>query len=86
MSFTISHDPDQGEFYLDDSGVKAFLAYRKLEGKTLDLYHTSVPPALEGQGIAAALTEHALQFAKDNGYSVQPTCAYVQKYLQDHPQ
>lgn len=86
MSFTISHDPDQGEFYLDDSGVKAFLAYRKLEGKTLDLYHTSVPPALEGQGIAAALTEHALQFAKDNGYSVLPTCAYVQKYLQDHPQ
>lgn len=86
MSFNVSHDPDKGEFYLDDPNGKAVLAYRKLDGQTLDLYHTSVPQALEGQGVAAALTEHALQFAREQGYSVQPTCAYVQKYLQEHPQ
>ncbi|MCB2551655.1 N-acetyltransferase, partial [Listeria monocytogenes] len=32
--------------------------------------------------IAAALTEHALQYADRMGYSVLPSCSYVERYIE----
>lgn len=84
MSFDIAHDPDQSEFYLDSDSGRACLAYRQLGQDTLDLYHTSVPESLQDQGIAAALTERALAYAKEKGYAVQPTCPYVKHYMSEH--
>lgn len=84
MSFDIAHDPDHSEFYLDSDAGRACLAYRQLGPDTLDLYHTSVPASLQDRGIAAALTERALAYAKEKGFAVQPTCPYVQRYMTEH--
>ncbi len=79
---TIQHDPDDKQFFITIDGTRAYLAYMDLGRKTLDIYRTFVPNALRGKGLAAKLTEHALQFASDRGYEVIPSCSYVERYMQ----
>jgi uncharacterized protein len=57
-----------------------------LSNGTLVMTHTAVHPSLQGRGIAAALVETALAFARSEGLKVDPVCSYVQAYLQKHPE
>jgi len=57
-----------------------------LSNGTLVMTHTAVHPSLQGRGIAAALVERALAFARAEGLKVDPVCSYVQGYLQRHPE
>ncbi|MCY1458073.1 GCN5-related N-acetyl-transferase [compost metagenome] len=43
-----------------------------------------MPNALRGRGIAAALTEQALEYADRMGYTVIPSCSYVERYMERH--
>jgi predicted GNAT family acetyltransferase len=52
--------------------------------QTLDFYRTFVPDALRGRGIAAALTKRALDYADSIGYTVIPSCSYVERYMERH--
>jgi len=63
-------------------GHCAYLAYMDLGKQTLDMYRTFVPDALRGQGIAAVLTQHALEYAEREGYQVIPSCSYVERYIE----
>ncbi|MEM6525615.1 MAG: GNAT family N-acetyltransferase [Bacteroidota bacterium] len=63
----------------------AELVYRIRAGK-MYLMHTWVPPELEGQGIASALAEFALNYAKDHGQEVVVYCPFVKAYIQKHPE
>jgi uncharacterized protein len=72
-------------FELEVEGHTAFINY-KLSGNALTLIHTEVPPELGGKGVAAAIVEKALAFAKEKGYKIVPLCPYVQTYLKRHPE
>ncbi|MAB23369.1 GNAT family N-acetyltransferase [Pseudomonas neustonica] len=78
---TVQHDPEGKQFYVIVDGARAYLAYMDLGKKTLDIYRTFVPNALRGKGLAAKLTEHALRYAEDEGYTVLPSCSYVEWYM-----
>lgn len=78
----IMHDPENKHFYVIVNGARAYLAYMDLGKQTLDIYRTFVPDILRGQGIAARLTEHALQYARLRGYTVIPSCSYVERYME----
>ncbi|WP_373187121.1 GNAT family N-acetyltransferase [Halopseudomonas sp.] len=78
----IQHDQNDKQFYVTIDGSRAYLAYMDLGKKTLDIYRTFVPNALRGNGLAARLTEHALQYASERGYQVIPSCSYVERYMQ----
>ena len=75
---TVQHDPEGKQFYVIVDGARAYLDLGK---KTLDIYRTFVPNALRGKGLAAKLTEHALRYAEDEGYTVLPSCSYVEWYM-----
>lgn len=79
---SIRHDPAGHQFEMIVEGHRAYLAYMDLGKQTWDIYRTFVPNELRGQGIAAALTEHALQYAEGMGYSVIPSCSYVERYME----
>lgn len=74
-SLSIHHDVGGHQFETTVDGHRAYLAYMDLGKQTLDIYRTFVPDSLRGRGIAAALTEHALQYADRMGYSVIPSCS-----------
>lgn len=49
------------------------------------LDHTFVPPALNGQGLAATLTEAALILARNDQVLIIPQCSYVARWIERHP-
>ena len=79
---SVQHDVAGHQFETTVDGHRAYLAYMDLGKQTLDIYRTFVPDALRGRGIAAALTAEALAYAEDAGYSVIPSCSYVERYME----
>ncbi len=81
----VQHDPNRHRFFLEVSGGTAELAYRRLDEHTVDLAHTGVPEAAEGQGIGGKLAKAAFSWARQNGVKVVVSCPFVRKWLERHP-
>jgi predicted GNAT family acetyltransferase len=58
--------------------------YHRVDGARV-LDHTFVPPALNGQGLAAILTEAALTLAQKDQVRIVPRCSYVARWIDRHP-
>lgn len=82
----IRHEPAHHRFVARVSGTEAVIDYREANPGTLDYHHTFVPPALRGGGIASELTAFALNYARDNGFKVRPTCPFTARYIERHPE
>jgi predicted GNAT family acetyltransferase len=83
---TVEHDLAGHQFQVNLDGHCAYLAYMDLGKQTLDIYRTFVPNALRGCGIAAALTDKALAYAHNAGYTVIASCSYVERYMERQQQ
>jgi len=79
----VSHNPAASRFEALVAGELCVCAYRRT-GATLLMTHTEVPRALEGRGIAAALVQAALDWARAEGLKVRPLCSYVASYMRRH--
>ncbi|HRI18767.1 MAG TPA: GNAT family N-acetyltransferase [Burkholderiaceae bacterium] len=84
-SIAIEHLPVRGRFQAHVDGRLCVADYR-LAGGQMQMIHTEVAPDLQGRGIAAALVEAALAYARANGLKVVPLCSYVRAYMRRHPQ
>lgn len=82
---TITHNEKIQRFELQQDGQTAYLSYIK-NGDVLNYNHTIVPPELGGQGIGSQLAKHALDYARDNGKKVVPSCSFVDNYITKHPE
>jgi predicted GNAT family acetyltransferase len=82
---SVSHNPAAGVFEIRTDVGTALLRYAHEDGK-LNLIHTEVPQALEGRGYGAALAKTALDYAESVGLKVIPSCPFVRKYIQRHPE
>jgi len=79
----VAHDPAACRFEIRTEQGTALLTYRR-RGADLDLVHTEVPKPLEGRGYASALATTALDYARQEGARVIPSCPYVKTFLQRH--
>lgn len=80
----ITHQPDRHCFEVVADGLPCLCAY-SLQGSTVVFTSTRVPSAVGGRGIAAALVEAALSWARAQGHRVRPDCSYVHRYIAQHP-
>ncbi len=83
----IQHQPEQRRFIFDFDKQQAVLEYA-LEtnpaGKTtIDFYHTFVPPEFRGKGFAETLVRHAMAWARNQGYEIEASCWYAEKFLRN---
>ena len=62
------------------------LIYSQLAPDTLELVHTEVDPKLRGRGVAEAIADAAFEHARAHGMRIVPTCPYVQRWLEKHPE
>ena len=69
-------------FELNIDGKIAFLEYQHQGAEILAFTHTFVPPELRGRNLAAILTKHALEDARQQGKKVAPLCSYVDAFMQ----
>lgn len=70
---------------LVDGTVAGSMVYRP-HGEALELVHTEVGEAHQGQGLAGQLARFALDEARRSGRKIIPSCAYIATYLERHPQ
>jgi predicted GNAT family acetyltransferase len=78
------HRPQECCFLYQTGQAEARLDYRLLQingHNAVDFYHTFVPPALRGQGIAAALTTAGLDWARQQQLRIHASCSYVAQQL-----
>ena len=85
MTPEIEHLAADGRFQALVDGQRCVADYR-LDSGVMTITHTHVPTALEGRGIAAALTRAALEHARAAGLKVRPLCSYARVYMQRHPE
>jgi uncharacterized protein len=78
------HDDAAHRFTLSIGAAVAVLDYREHDPRTLEYYHTFVPPALRGRGVASRLVANALRYALTQGLGVIPACPFVATFIRRH--
>jgi predicted GNAT family acetyltransferase len=85
MSFDITHDSVARRFEARVDGEESTLDY-ELDGNVMTITHVKVPEPVGNRGIAAALTEAALSYARERSLRVVPRCPYAATYVARHRQ
>jgi predicted GNAT family acetyltransferase len=85
MNLQIEHLPDRGRFQAIVEGMPCVADYR-LSGGVMMITHTEVAPQLEGRGIASALMDEVMAYARKAGLKVRPLCSFARSYMQRHPE
>jgi predicted GNAT family acetyltransferase len=74
-----------GRFEIERNGETAYLEY-SLAGNILVLSHTEIPEKLRHLGLASALAETGLRWARERKLKVDIVCPSVQQYVAKHPE
>jgi uncharacterized protein len=82
----VVHDARDLRFRIHLPGGVAELAYVPLSETLLDLYSTWVPPEERGRRVADRLVRAALAHARERKMRVVPSCWYVRRWLDAHPE
>ncbi len=76
----VIHSPEYSRFeILSEAGV-AHLDYF-IDGNSMTIHHTFVPPVFRGMGYAALLAEAACTYAEQSKLTIIPKCSYIESYL-----
>lgn len=73
------------EIMLEGSDHPAELTW-VADGTTRVADHTFVPPEARGLGLAAKLVEALVEDAREQGFTIKPTCSYVATMFRRHPE
>jgi uncharacterized protein len=73
-------------FEVEEAGETAYLEFELDHGGWITLWHTEVPEALRGRGIAGMLAKTALEYARDNKLKVDVVCPLVANYISKNPE
>jgi uncharacterized protein len=84
-TFGVRHNKAAHRFEVAVDGEVARADYR-IDGSVMQMFHTEVPVAFEGRGIAASLVRAAIDYARENGLKILPACSYVRVYMRRHPE
>ena len=85
MKLPVQHNRADNRFEIEVEGSLAFLEYAERNGVMI-LQHTLVPTALRGQGLAASLTQFAIETARQEKKKIDPLCSYAAAFFQKHPE
>ena len=85
MTVAVTHNAGSQRFEATVDGQLCVADYQ-LRGNVMWMTHTGVPAAVGGRGIAAELVRVALAWAEEKGYTVEPSCSYVEVYMRRHPE
>ena len=79
----MNHNKEKNRFEEKLQNELAIIEYN-LNNNIFDLYHTEVPEALQGKGIATKLVREVLGYLKKQGYKVKPSCPFIADYIAEN--
>jgi predicted GNAT family acetyltransferase len=77
---TVNHDVHARRFSVVVDGCEGVLDYTLADG-VMTIFHTGVPDAIGGRGVAAALMGAAVEAAREAGWRIVPRCSYAAEFL-----
>ena len=86
MSTEVLHQPDKNRYviFLDGEEVGEACYTEREDRWVFD--HTFVNPVHQGKNLAAILVRDAFVDVRENQHvKVEPTCSYVVRYMEKHP-
>ncbi|TNN52838.1 Protein NATD1 [Liparis tanakae] len=86
---TVEHDRRNRRFTVAPPGSgaePAVLLYRFTGEKEVDLMSTFVPETFRGRGVAALLSQAAMDFLSEENLKARVSCWYIKKYIKNNPQ
>ena len=81
-----SQSVSRNRFEFDEDGETAYLEFDVDGHGWMTLWHTEVPPALRGRGIAGVLAQTAFEYAREHNLKVDVICPLANDYVQKHPE
>jgi len=76
----------RSRFEITQDGQTAWLEFDTDGHGWLTLWHTEVPEALRGRGLAQELVTTAFQYAKEHNLKVDIVCPIAHHVVQTHPE
>jgi predicted GNAT family acetyltransferase len=67
-------------------GHECTIEVRRWSERIVEFKHTVVSPALRGEGVGQRFVSAALGWARRGGQRVIPSCPFVKKYVEEHPE
>jgi len=78
MEIIHKNNAKDGYFIAEENGKRmGFISYEWMNEKVFAILHTVVEPAFQGKGIAKALLDAAVLYARENGFLIHAVCSYV---------
>ena len=69
-----------------DGALVGFAAYEICDDGVYSFHHTEVFEGNEGRGFGQQLAEGVMDFAREQGIKIHPTCSFLASYLRKHPE
>jgi predicted GNAT family acetyltransferase len=96
MELQVRHDSQGSRFHIPPEAIDSapdhkmanmgtVLSYHQVSPTVLEFKSTLVPPHLRGQGVGTALVRQSLDWAREHGYHVIPTCPFVRHFIDENP-
>jgi len=82
----MSKQKTMSRFELEEEGQTAYLEFELDNVGWITLWHTEVPQALRGRGIAGTLARTALEYARDHQLKVDVVCPLVANFVAQNPE
>ena len=78
MEIIQKNNPKDGFFIAEENGKRmGYISYEWMNESVFSIMHTVVEPAFQGKGIAKALLDAAVDYARENGLKIHAVCSYV---------
>ena len=78
MEIIQKNNPKDGFFIAEENGKRmGYISYEWMNESVFAIMHTVVEPAFQGKGIAKALLDAAVAYARENGFRIHAVCSYV---------
>lgn len=81
MQLEVNHNESESCFETTIDNLAAKIIYTLSDSNVMNITGTYVPNELGGRGIAAALTKHVLEYAREHQWKVKPICSYTVAYM-----
>jgi hypothetical protein len=86
VNVDVRNNPDAARYEITVDGDLVGVADYRVTGDRVVFPHTEIDPAMRGRGLAAQLVRHALDDVRGTGRTVVPSCWYVARFIDEHPE
>jgi predicted GNAT family acetyltransferase len=85
MNIEINETDNQIEAKTNDGVLMGKINYL-IEDNVIVAYHTEAKPEYSSLGVGTALVKRAIAFTRENNYKMVPSCPFIAKYIENHPE